>query len=254
MAYTADEMYAGDGCHPDEAQALSDYLHGNINEEEAAKRITAAIVNEKSPSQETYRLWALLSEALVELSDTDRQKTLDLLAHIRILSPASDIEWAQLPGFGSMWSDLNRSHLHGGCGIGIFDPENQDKLRRLYEAAGRAEAEMLIRGLGVANEEWGYQVLDQVCSDEPEIEILMSEVFGWLDVAGERLKEKAKSDTTVRKYVRSLNGDYNQKHTVEGTLAEHWMAWKDRLWRISQGETGLSKVAKRLAAQCCELM
>ena len=71
MAYTADEMYAGDGCHPDEAQALSDYLHGNINEEEAAERITAAIVNEKIPSQETYRLWALLSEALVELSDGD---------------------------------------------------------------------------------------------------------------------------------------------------------------------------------------
>ena len=71
MAYTADDMYAGDGCHPDEAQALSDYLHEKINEEEAAKKITAAIVNETNPSQETYRLWALLSEALVELSDTD---------------------------------------------------------------------------------------------------------------------------------------------------------------------------------------
>ena len=131
MAYTADEMYAGDGCHPDEAQALSDYLHGNINEEEAAKRITAAIVNEKSPSQETYRLWALLSEALVELSDTDRQKTLDLLAQIRTLPPASDVQWAQLPGFGSMWYDLNKAHIHGGYGIEIFDSEHQEELRRM---------------------------------------------------------------------------------------------------------------------------
>jgi hypothetical protein len=72
MAYTADEMYAGDGCHPDEAQALSDYLHGKRCEQEAAKRITVVIVNEKIPSQETNRLWALLSEALVELSDSNR--------------------------------------------------------------------------------------------------------------------------------------------------------------------------------------
>jgi len=113
---------------------------------------------------------------------------------------------------------------------------------------------MLIRDLGVSNEAWGYLVLNQVCSDRPEIEILMSEVFGWLDVAGWRLKEKAVSETTVQKYVRSLNGDYNQRHTVEGTMIEHWTAWKDRLWMISQGETGLSEVAKRLATQCYELM
>ena len=151
MAYTADEMYAGDGCHPDEAQALSDYLYGKFNEQEATKKITAAIINETSPSQETYRLWGLLSEALVELSDRDQQKTLDLLAKIRTLPPASDIQWAHLPGFGSMWCDLYKSHLHGGCGIGIFDLEHQDELRRTYEAAGRAEAEMLIREFGVVD-------------------------------------------------------------------------------------------------------
>jgi hypothetical protein len=102
MAYTADEMYAGDGCHPDEAQALSDYLRGNLTEAEAAKRIIAATVNETSPSQETYRLWVLLSEALVELSDRNQQKTLDLIAQIQALSPASDIQRAYLPAFASM--------------------------------------------------------------------------------------------------------------------------------------------------------
>jgi hypothetical protein len=254
MAYTADEMYAGDGCHPDEAQALSDYLRGNLTEPEAAKRITATIINEKSPSQQTYRLWGLLSEALVELSDRDRQKTLDLLAETRTLPPTSDIQWAQLPGFGSMWYDLYKSHLHGGCGIGIFDPEHQDELRRTYEAAGRAEAEMLIRDFGVVDEQRGYLIVNQVCSDGPEIEILISEVFGWLDVAGWKLKERAMSETIVRKYTRSLDGDYRKKHTVEGTLAEHWAVWKDRLWRISQGETGLSTIAQGLAAQCNESM
>ena len=92
MAYTTDEMYAGDGCHSDEAQALSDYLLGNHSEQEAAKRIIAAIINEKIPSQETYRHRDLLSEALVELSDTDRQKTFNLLAQIRTLPPALGIQ------------------------------------------------------------------------------------------------------------------------------------------------------------------
>jgi hypothetical protein len=31
LAYTADEMYAGDGCHSDESQVLSHHLHGNFN-------------------------------------------------------------------------------------------------------------------------------------------------------------------------------------------------------------------------------
>lgn len=153
-----------------------------------------------------------------------------------------------------MWYDLNRSHLHGGFGIGMFHPGSEDELRRLYDAVGRALAEMLICGLGVANEEWGYEVFNLVYSDGPEIEVLIGQVFGWLDVAGWKLKQKAELETTVRKYTRSLDGDYNERHTVKRTLAEHWVAWKDRLWRISQGETGLSKDARRLAAQGHELM
>lgn len=109
MAYTADEMYAGDGYHSGEAQVLSDFLHGKLNKQEAAKRIAAAIINERSPSQEVYRLWALLSDALVELSDSDRPKTLDLLAEIRTLPPAFDIQRPHLPGFGCMWYDLYKS-------------------------------------------------------------------------------------------------------------------------------------------------
>lgn len=154
MAHTADEMHASSGCHSDEAQALSDYLHGMFSEQEAAKRITAAIVNEKIPSQEAYRLWALLSEALVELSDRDRQKTLGLLAQIRMLPQALGIRWVRLPGFSSLWYDLNRFHLHEGFGVGIFDRGSEDELRRSYEVVGRAEAEMLVCGLDVANENW----------------------------------------------------------------------------------------------------
>lgn len=58
----------------------------------------------------------------------------------------------------------------------------------------------------------------------------------------------------MRSYMRSLEGDYNKRHTVEGILVEHWAAWKDRLLRISQGQTGLSSNARGLAALGHELM
>jgi hypothetical protein len=78
MAYTTKELQNGDGCHPDEAQALSDYLRSVIPCNEASKRITAAILNEKDPPEELYRLWGLLSEAMVELGEEARDKTIDL--------------------------------------------------------------------------------------------------------------------------------------------------------------------------------
>ena len=136
----------------------------------------------------------------------------------------------------------------------ITDPKDEVVLRRECEATGRAEAEMLLRGLDVADEQWGFEVLNLVCSDSPELEIMISEVFAWLDVAGWKLKEKARSETAMQKYDYSLNGNYAKRHTVEATLTEHWANWKDRLWRISQGETGLSKEARRLAARSHDLM
>lgn len=86
----------------------------------------------------------------------------------------------------------------------------------MYEAAGRAEAEMLVRGSDVANEEWRYQVLNQICSDGLDIEILLSEVLGWLDVAGRKLKEKAALDRTVWKYVRGLNATTIRRIPLKG--------------------------------------
>jgi hypothetical protein len=43
---------------------------------------------------------------------------------------------------------------------------------------------MLLRGLDIANEQWDFEVLKLVCSNGPELEIMISEVFAWLDVAG----------------------------------------------------------------------
>jgi hypothetical protein len=254
MAYTTKELQNGDGCHPDEAQALSDYLRSVIPCNEASKRITAAILNEKDPPEELYRLWGLLSEAMVELGEEARDKTIDLLAQIQGLPPSHGVHWAGLPGFASMWDTLYRLHLHGSCGAGMFNKENERNLRKEYEAIGRTEAKMLLRGI-VVSEDWGYRILNLVCSDRPELEVLIYEVLGWLDVAGWKLKEKAMSEKTARVRFYGLGSDPNKRRAaVEETLEEHWIAWIADLVRIERGETGLSEDAKAIAARCLELM
>jgi hypothetical protein len=254
MAYTAKELQDGDGCHPDEAQALSDYLRGVISCTETSKRITAAILNEKNPPEELYRLWALLSEAMIEVGEEARDETIDLLAQIKALPPARDVQWAELSGFASMWDTLYRLHLHGSCGAGMFNKENKSNLQQEYEAVGRAEAKMLLRGI-VVSENWGYRILNLVCSDRPELEVLICEVFGWLDVAGWKLKEKVMSEKTARVRFYGLGSDPNKRRAaVEKTLEEHWIAWIADLVRIERGETGLSEDAKAIAARCLKLM
>lgn len=101
------------------------------------------------------------------------------------------------------------------------NPGSEDELRQVYEAVGRAEAEMFIRNLDVANGNWGYEVLSLVCSNGPELEVLIGQIFAWSDVAGSKLKEKVELETAVRSYMRTLGGDYSKRHTVEGTLMEN---------------------------------
>jgi hypothetical protein len=54
-----------------------------------------------------------------------------------------------------MWNTLYRLHLRGSCGAEMLNKENESNLRKEYEAVGRAEAKMLLRGI-VVNENWGY--------------------------------------------------------------------------------------------------
>jgi hypothetical protein len=251
-------VLAGDGCHPDEAQALNDYLNGSISVEEAARKITAPILNESDPLEELYRLWSLLSEGMVELSTEDRLKIIDLSTHIEALPSAHGIQWADLPGFGSMWDTLNRLHLHGSDSwersFGSFEKEQVDDLRNTFAATGYAEADMFLRDIVPAG--WGYAVLNLACSGRPGLDVFVSEIFAWLDTAGEKLKEeKARSEKTVLRFTRPVsNSPTHENKAVEATLAEHWNSWKEALLRLSQEGSGLSDEGRTIAGRCIELM
>jgi hypothetical protein len=248
-------LAAGDGCHHEEAKALCDYLSGNLNVQEAAHRIVSPILREADPSSELYRLWGLLFDALVELTD-DRQKILDLLTAMLALPPTGCIDWSQLPGFGNMWSDLNRLHLHGPA---PWEKEKWTDARKAelcqhFEAIGKAEAEMFIRGLGGIGAEWGYEVINLVCSGRAGLDVLIFEVYAWLECAGTQLRHSLNLEE-ARSYSRAVPGASHEiQEAVSCTMAEHWQTWRKALLELSEHQSPLSVTSREVAAVCFKLM
>jgi hypothetical protein len=238
IAFTADALKAGDGCHPEEAKTLSDYLHSSITKEQAAERITRRLLDEPRPAEEIYRVWALICEALVELGPKNRPSILELLSQIQALPPKYGIQWAELPGFASMWDTLYRLHLHGPDGwenrVESLDEGRVHELRQHFEAVGLVEAEMFVRGFDAVTSDYrGFEVLELVRSNRAGLDIFLSQVLAWLEVAGQKLRDKAQS---------------------EETSAERWTLWKQDVLRLSQEWRRLSNVGRELAARCYELM
>lgn len=110
-----------DGCHSQEAAALKDYISSTtITPEAAARNITLPVANEPETahkgqsSDNLYRLWTLIIDGLTDLPE-HRGKIIQLLQAIQNL-PLSNgredeaigkqIQWADLPNFGHLWSDL----------------------------------------------------------------------------------------------------------------------------------------------------
>jgi len=257
-APTPEALSAGDGCHPDEVRALSDYLNDSISAEKTAKRITAPILNEPNPPEQLYRLWGLLSDGMAELTTDDRHKILNLLPHVQSLPPASGIQWVDLPGFGSMWDTLNRLHLHGPepweRSVGSFGREEIDELRRTFAAVGHAEAKMFLRGVVPAC--GGYEVLNLACSGRKGVDVFVSEIFAWLETAGGRLREEmARSEKTVLRFTRPVTSSVRRESmAVEASLAEHWSEWKEALLMLSREGSELSDEERRTAGRCHGLM
>jgi hypothetical protein len=248
-------LTAGDGCHQEEAKALCNYLSGSLLVQAAAERIVSHVLREADARSQLYRLWGLLSDALVELTD-DRQKILDLLAAIQSLPPHTCIDWSQLPGFGHMWSDLNRLHLHGP------DPWEKEKwtdarkaeLCHHFETIGRVEAEMFLRDLGGVFADWGYEVINLVCSKRAGLDVLMCEVHAWLECAEAQLRRSMKAEE-IRRYTRPVSGAGNGlQEAVSCTMEEHWQTWREALLELSGDQSPLSVESRKLAAVCFTLM
>lgn len=255
VAGDRDALLAGDGCHHGEAKTLSDYLSGLLSTQEAAKNIASPVLGEADPHSELYRLWGLLSDALVELPD-DQEKTLDLLAAIQSSPTTACIDWSHLEGFGHMFSDSHRLHLQGHA---PWEKESWTATRKAelchhFEAVGTAEAEMFLRGIGGIPADWGYEVLNQVCSRRPGLDVLIYEVHAWLECAGPQLRNGSNSEET-RSYSRPVLGsNRGLLQSKSGTMAEHWETWKKELTELSEIQSTLSVESRNLAAKCLAFM
>ncbi|KAH0285273.1 ATG16-domain-containing protein [Aureobasidium namibiae CBS 147.97] len=214
-------LAAGDGCHREEAKALDDYLSNDLTVQEAAERIVSFVLGEADPASELYRLWSLLSDALVELTD-NRQKILELLAAMQSLPSDACIDWSQLADFGVVWSDLNRLHLHGP------DPwekqswtdDRRAELCHHFKTVGRIEAEMFLRGLGGVTADWGYEVIN--------LSLPLEE---------------------TRSYTRPVLGARNGlQQAVTCTMCEHWQTWKEALLELGGDRSPLSAESRNIAA------
>ncbi|GIZ48889.1 hypothetical protein CKM354_001193200 [Cercospora kikuchii] len=251
-------LLAGDGCHPDEADALQKYLECEYGVQEAAKKITEPILSEANPKESFYRLWALLCDALVELSDEECQKTIELLLAIQHLPSTEYFEWKELPGFGNMWHDLYQMHLDGPC---TWEKENltderREELRRHFRRIGGVEAQLCLRGIGDIPLSWGFDVVNLVAQNRNGLDVLLSEVEVWLEVAGEELKgEVGKQSDEVRWYTRRVAQSAGGKQqSVGAALEEHWVVWKERLMEMMEDGSGLSDEGRKLAARCYDRM
>ncbi|CAK1359355.1 hypothetical protein CB0940_05577 [Cercospora beticola] len=253
IAPTAHALDIGDGCHPDEAKALGDYLNGNTNPEEAAKRFTAPVLADANPPKRLYRIWALLSEALVELTEEERHMTFDLMSAIQALPPSSGVDWAELTGFGAMWYDLYKSHLHGPHRwerqYEVLSEEEKREFRQDYNTVGTAEAEMFVRGFPTVGEYSGFKVLNLLCSPLPRaLNIFVSHMHPWLRIAGPQLKAKvdwSQTEKPAECWERRIDGK---------TTAFDWETWKEELLKLSKDGSGLSEEGRKVAAECYELM
>lgn len=257
-APTEAALSAGDGCHPDEANALRNFLKGEYSVQEAAKKITEPIFSEANPKENLYRLWAFLCDALVELSDEECQKTIELLSAIEQLpSNTQNLEWKGLPGFGNMWHDLYQMHLDGPCTWekDVLTNSRREDLRQHFRRIGEAEAQLCLRSIGDIPLSWGFDVVNLLAQNRNGLNILLSEVEVWLEVAGEELKGEFGRSSEMRWYSRRLAGDMKGKQeSVGASLAEHWSIWKAKLLELSREESRLTDEGRKLAKRCYDRM
>jgi hypothetical protein len=106
-------MYAGGGRHAEEGQALKDRLSGKMSAEEASHSPVARYLSEDVPNDDIYRVWALLSGALVETEEGDHKKMYELIGALQQFPEQGRIDFNRLSGFHIMWDILYRTAYHG---------------------------------------------------------------------------------------------------------------------------------------------
>ena len=233
-----------DGCHPQEAAALKEYINSTtITPDLTARTITLPVIAEPETAREgqssdnLVRLWGLIIDGLMDLPE-HRSKIIQLLQAIQKLpttiyqepeAQKKQIRWADLPGFAVLWSDLKVTD-NWRRRIREWAPEQREGVRQDFIKQATIEAHLLIAGISGVSTSWG---LDCVCDAleradaVPEFEVPATEE--WLEIAGDRILEKSDGEMTWCLRERDL---WKQN---EG-LKPRWNSWKHRLQLMAESK------------------
>ena len=234
-----------DGCHPEEAAALKDYLHSTtVTAEVTAHNITLPVTKEPETarkgqsSDNLYRLWTLILDGLTDLPE-HRLKIIQLLKAIQHLpvsspkergAPKKQIQWANLPKFGSLWADLKvspswRREIHK------WTPEQRENVRQDYLNEITIDTQLVVADISGVSLSWGLGcICDALERSDAVSDFEVPATSIWLETAGDKIFKA--SDDEVTEYLRERDlwkqGGEERK--------QRWNFWMGRLQSMAESE------------------
>lgn len=252
-----------DGCHPDEAQAIKDYLRLKTTATEAARAVTRPLVTSDDPREDLVRLWSILMDALVELPSDHMERLITLVAAIEAL-PEPDFGaveenkrpmeklWQGLAGFGHLWADCYQSGSWRAFARDLMGEE-----RKAYgdEHIQKAQAEARLTAAGLAGIEidWGYEaVADALESSNALLDMDIPAAAEWLEHCGQRFRHgAARGEKSWALQPRQSNALCTPSRDLwtarsDGIMnVERWEAWQRRLTALQSEGGVVGDAAKR---------
>lgn len=253
-----------DGCHPEEAQALKDYLHHKTTATEAAQAITQPIVGADNPREDLIRLWAFIMDALVEVSSEHTESLVELIQAIESLPEPdftalkdserpSETLWKGLPGFGNLWSD---SYQSGSWrkNANETDGQKRDTLRNEHVRKAEIEARLCNAGLAGIPIDWGYEaVADAPESSTALLDFEIPAAAEWLVICGCKFRqgaEKGQRSWALKPHSSpgALFQDPSEAPSDQLMSLERWSFWNKRLKEL-EAESGVVQAAVKKAQE-----
>lgn len=230
-----------DGCRPEEAQALKDYLRGKTTTQEAAVAITRPTEATDTPTEEIGSLWGIFENGLLELAESEVARLLQLLDAIQNLpydEGTAELKhpdiWAGLEGFGHLWLDASdkrswRGQLHEAEASGDRD---RDMLQARRVKREGMEARLSVAKIGFDGLSEGYDCLAEALEDSAAIlDFEIPIVAAWLAVAARQMYEEAVKGRPT--WAFNLDRDRKYEGEEEKMSLGRWQLWQERLERLA---------------------
>ncbi|KAK7749236.1 hypothetical protein SLS62_008315 [Diatrype stigma] len=262
-----------DGAHPQEVEALKQYLRRQLDAKEAAAAITKPVEASSGPNEDLPRLWGLLADALIELPSRVTNLLVELLQAVEAL-PEPDLSgiekskrpthgtlWRGLPGFGHQYVDAyqyDRWRDRAVQARAKGDVAERDCIRTLQVKKADVEARLAMAGgvgVGGVDISFGYECgtdalecnsKNTIYDDDFVLEVNIWAVAKWFEVAGARFRDGAARGE--ESWALDRAGRRDEFDLWKGGRAmswERWSFWRDRLENLQAHGGGVKEAAGR---------